>query len=74
MSGHLNYATTAEVAEDLTEKTSTKFEGIFLSPWETVQRLSLKGKLANENSEILPNLEAVFNNQSLSLGGNVNVC
>lgn len=73
MSGRLNYATTAEETEEFTEKTSTKFEAIFLSPWDTVQRLSLKGKLVNENSEMLPTMEAVFNNQSISLGGNVDV-
>lgn len=37
------------------------------------QRLSLKGKQVNENSAIIPVVEAVFNNQSLTLNGKVDV-
>lgn len=67
------YETSVETLEDFNEKSSTTFEFIVASPWEMVNRLSLKGKQVNENSEIIPFVEAVFNNQSFTLNGKVNV-
>ncbi len=63
----------AEPLEDFMEKTTTNFEFKVISPFEILQRLILKGKLVNENSEMLPKLEAVYNNHTLTVGGSINV-
>lgn len=46
---------------------------IVSSPWQIINRLSLKGKQVNQNAELTPLLEAVYNNHNLSLNGKVNV-
>lgn len=55
------------------DKSSTSVEVMFSSPWQVIQRLSLKGKLVSENAEIIPYAEALYNTQSLTLSGKVNV-
>lgn len=63
----------AEQLEDFMEKTTTNFEFKVVSPLEILQRLVLKAKLVNENSEMLPKLEAVYNNHTMTVGGSINV-
>ena len=63
----------AEPVEEFMEKTTTNIEFKVVSPLKILQRLILKAKLVNENSEMLPKMEMVYNNHTLTVGGSVNV-
>ena len=65
--------TSVEDMEDATERSATKLEVIVISPWQTLQRASVKAELVSENSVIMPHLEAVFNLQNITIDGNIDV-
>ncbi|XP_057368025.1 uncharacterized protein LOC130689027 [Daphnia carinata] len=72
ISGRFHFLTSVETNEEFMEKSTTNFEFKVASPLEMIQRLTVKAKLVNENSELLPKFEAIYNNHTLGLTGNIN--
>ena len=73
VAAQLNYVEILEELEDFAQRSTVKVIASAQSPWQFIQQLSLNASLVNENSQMKPVAELIYNDQSISLNGNIDV-
>ncbi len=69
----LNYVEVLEDLENFAQRSTIKLIASARSPWQLIQQFSLNASLVNENSQMKPVAELIYNDQIISLNGNIDV-